>query len=80
MTAPLLAVADSSLLIRYTDATVLVIRSGKTTSGQIDKALAPFAQEKILGVVLNRVDKSDSYGGYYYGYGSQHEGDPKTKS
>jgi capsular exopolysaccharide synthesis family protein len=52
--APLLAVADSSLLIRYTDATVLVIRSGKTTSGQIDKALAPFAQEKILGVVLNR--------------------------
>lgn len=51
---PLLMVADSSLLIRHTDATVLVIRSGKTTSGQIGKALAPFAQEKILGVVLNR--------------------------
>jgi protein-tyrosine kinase len=52
--APLLMVADSNLLIRHTDATVLVIRSGKTTSGQIGKALAPFAQEKILGVVLNR--------------------------
>jgi capsular exopolysaccharide synthesis family protein len=51
---PLLAVADSSLLIRHTDATVLVIRSGKTTSGQIGKALAPLSQEKILGVVLNR--------------------------
>jgi capsular exopolysaccharide synthesis family protein len=52
--APLLMVADSNLLIRHTDATVLVIRSGKTTSGQLGKALAPFAQEKILGVVLNR--------------------------
>jgi capsular exopolysaccharide synthesis family protein len=51
---PLLAVADSSLLIRHTDATVLVIRSGKTTSGQIGKALTPLAPEKILGVVLNR--------------------------
>lgn len=51
---PLLAVADSSLLIRHTDATVLVIRSGKTTSGQIGKAVAPLVQEKILGVVLNR--------------------------
>jgi len=51
---PLLTVADSSLLIRHTDATLLVIRSGKTTSGQIGRAVAPLAQEKILGVVLNR--------------------------
>jgi Mrp family chromosome partitioning ATPase len=51
---PLLAVADSSILIRHTDATVLVIRSGKTTSVQIGRAVAPLVQEKILGVVLNR--------------------------
>lgn len=51
---PLLAVADSSLLIRYTDTTVLVIRSGKTSSGQVGKAIAPFSQDKLLGVVLNR--------------------------
>ena len=51
---PLLGVADSSLLIRQTDAAVLVIRSGKTTSGQIGRAVAPLSQEKILGVVLNR--------------------------
>ncbi len=51
---PLLTVADSSLLIRHTDAAVLVIRAGKTTSGQIGRAVAPLAQEKILGVVLNR--------------------------
>jgi len=51
---PLLGVADSTLLIRQTDAAVLVIRSGKTTSGQIGRAVAPLSQEKILGVVLNR--------------------------
>ncbi|HZM86278.1 MAG TPA: CpsD/CapB family tyrosine-protein kinase [Blastocatellia bacterium] len=51
---PLLAVADSSLLIRHTDVAVLVIRSGKTTSGQIGRAVAPLVPEKILGVVLNR--------------------------
>ena len=51
---PLMAVADCSLLIRHSDVTVLVIRSGKTTSGQIGKAVAPLVQEKILGVVLNR--------------------------
>lgn len=55
---PLLTVADSGLLIRHTDATVLVIRSGKTTSGQIGKAIARLAPEKILGVVLNRADRA----------------------
>lgn len=55
---PLLAVADASLLVRHTDTTVLVIRSGKTTSGQISKAIAPLTPEKILGVVLNRADRT----------------------
>ncbi|HEY7547526.1 MAG TPA: CpsD/CapB family tyrosine-protein kinase, partial [Blastocatellia bacterium] len=55
--SPLLAVADTSLLVRHADTTVLVIRSGKTTSGQISKAIAPLTPEKILGVVLNRADR-----------------------
>jgi len=55
---PLLAVADSSLLIRHTDTTVLVIRSGKTNSGQVGKAIAPLSQDKILGVVLNRAGRA----------------------
>ena len=55
---PLLTVADSGLLIRHTHSTVLVIRSGKTTSGQIGRAIAPLAPEKILGVVLNRAARA----------------------
>jgi Mrp family chromosome partitioning ATPase len=55
---PLLTVADSSLLLRHTQATVLVIRSGKTSSGQIGKAVSRLAPEKLLGVVLNRADRA----------------------
>lgn len=55
---PLLTVADSGLLVRQTDTTVLVIRSGKTSSGQIGKAIAPLTQEKILGVVINRAGRT----------------------
>jgi capsular exopolysaccharide synthesis family protein len=56
--SPLLAAADSNLLIRYIHAAVLVIRSGKTSSGQIGRAVAPLTQDKILGVVLNRAGRA----------------------
>jgi len=51
---PLLRVADSDLLIRQTHATVLVIRAGRTKSGQLGRAIAALSPEKFLGVVLNR--------------------------
>jgi len=56
--SPLLTVADSSLLVRQTQAVVLVIRAGKTSSGQIGRAIGPLVQNKILGVVLNRTEKT----------------------
>ncbi|HVG19065.1 MAG TPA: CpsD/CapB family tyrosine-protein kinase [Blastocatellia bacterium] len=52
--SPLLRVADSGLLVRFADATVLVIRAGKTSSIQLGKAVASLTQENIFGVVLNR--------------------------
>jgi len=48
---------DSSLLIRYTDTTLLVVREGHTSSAQMARALTPLAQDDILGVVINRVSK-----------------------
>jgi len=55
---PLLRVADSDLLIRQTHATVLVIRAGRTKSGQLGRAIAALSPEKFLGVVLNRTVES----------------------
>jgi capsular exopolysaccharide synthesis family protein len=52
--SPLLTTSDSNLLTRLTDATLMVIRSGKTYSKHLDKAIAPFSEDNILGVVINR--------------------------
>jgi polysaccharide biosynthesis transport protein len=53
--APLLAVADASLLELHTDATLLVIRQGCTSTSQMAKAVALLNEERLLGAVLNRV-------------------------
>ena len=55
--APLLAVADANLLELHTDATLLVVRQGRTTTSQMAKAVALLNEERLLGVVLNRVAK-----------------------
>ncbi|MEK6408471.1 MAG: CpsD/CapB family tyrosine-protein kinase [Acidobacteriota bacterium] len=54
--SPLATGGDSSLLVRFTDSTLMVVRAGQTSSAQMAKALAPFAQDDILGVVINRAD------------------------
>src|SRR6267378_1080618 len=76
---PSLAVHDASILADMCDGVLFVVRAGSTDFELAAKASSEFHEKKLLGVVLNRVDKSDSYGGYYYGYGSQQDGDPKTK-
>jgi Mrp family chromosome partitioning ATPase len=52
--SPLTTGGDSSLLVRFTDATLLVVRAGQTSSAEMARAMVPFAQEDILGVVINR--------------------------
>lgn len=48
---------DSSLLVRFTDTTLLVVRAGHTSSAQMAKALTPLGQDDIIGVVINRASK-----------------------
>ena len=76
---PALAVHDASILADMCDGVLFVVRAGSTDFEMAIKASSEFRAKNLLGVVLNRVDKGDSYNGYYYGYGSQHEGEPKTK-
>lgn len=77
---PALAVHDASILADMCDGVLFVVRAGSTDFELASKASAEFHDKNLLGVVLNRVDKGDSYGGYYYGYGSQQDGEPKTKN
>jgi capsular exopolysaccharide synthesis family protein len=53
--APLLAAADARLLELHTDATLLVIRQGRTSASQMAKAVSLLNEERLLGAILNRV-------------------------
>lgn len=52
--SPLANGSDSSLLVRFTDTTLMVIRAGQTTSAEMARAIAPFSQDDIIGAVINR--------------------------
>ena len=65
---PAIAVHDASILADLCDGVLFVVRAGATDLTIAQKAAAEFQDEKLLGVVLNRVDKSESYGEYSYGY------------
>lgn len=65
---PAIAVHDASILADMCDGVLFVVRAGATDFTLAQKAAAEFPDEKLLGVVLNRVDKSESCGEYHYGY------------
>lgn len=52
---PVLGSPDARILSGLVDLVVLVAGYGKTTPGQIDKAVASFPPEKLAGVVFNDV-------------------------
>lgn len=65
---PALAVHDASILADMVDGVLFVVRAGATEASVAEKAAQEFREKNLLGVVLNRVEKNDIYGGYYYGY------------
>jgi protein-tyrosine kinase len=74
--APLLPVADSSLLADLVDGALLVVRAGQTPVETAKRASQELQGRNIVGVVLNAVaPEHHAYGSYYstgygYGYGS----------
>jgi capsular exopolysaccharide synthesis family protein len=68
-TPPALVVADSSLLARKSDVTVLVVLAGSTSVELLRKAHDQLSQSgaNLLGVILNRIKSNEN--GYYYYYG-----------
>jgi protein-tyrosine kinase len=77
---PALAVHDASILADMSDGVIFVVRAGATDFELAEKASAEFREKNLLGVVLNRVEKGDAYGDYYYGYGTEREADKETNS
>jgi protein-tyrosine kinase len=65
---PSLPVHDASILADLCDGVLFVVRAGSTNFEIAEKASSEFRDKNLLGVVLNRVEQSESYGGYYYSY------------
>jgi protein-tyrosine kinase len=64
---PALVVYDASILADMCDGVLFVVRAGATDSTLAERAVSEFREKNLLGVILNRVEESDTYGGYYYG-------------
>lgn len=64
-TAPLLSVADATIIAQYTDSTVIVVNARKTTKGQLERCLASLRGigVEIAGFILNNVreQKKEKY-------------------
>jgi capsular exopolysaccharide synthesis family protein len=67
-TPPIVLMPDANLLAAMADAAILVIGAGKTPYKLITRAIDTLGRGKIIGVLLNRVDRRHVAGGYTYGY------------
>jgi Mrp family chromosome partitioning ATPase len=54
---PMGPMADASLLAQMVDGAVFVIRAGRTQHGLVQKAVDALGRHRILGVVLNGMDR-----------------------
>ena len=63
---PLGIFTDASVLIDRADGALLVVRAGKTRYSLVERLLDQLPRERMLGVVLNRVDQEMDSNSYDY--------------
>ena len=72
---PSLPVHDAGILADLADGVLFVIRAGSTDAQIAERTAAEFQGKNLLGVVLNQIEKRDSYSAKYqndyYGQWSQ---------
>ena len=78
-TPPVAILTDAKLLSAMVDGALLVVRAGRTPADLIQRAVTAIGREKIVGVVLNRVDPRRMLGGDYSYYHSYYYGSPKRR-
>lgn len=65
---PLGIFTDANVLMSKADAGILVVRAGKTRYSTVDRLLEQMPKERLLGVVLNRVEEQPEASSYYYSH------------
>ena len=80
-TPPVALLPDANLLAAMIDTAVLVVSARATPYPLVRRAIDAIGQQRILGVVLNRMAKADMVAAYsYYGYGAYAYGIAKKRS
>jgi protein-tyrosine kinase len=70
--APVVPVADAAQMATLCDGVLLVVMAGSTSFELVQRAKSEFRHAPLmLGVVLNRVSKAQTYTSYYYHYGAE---------
>ena len=78
-TPPVALLPDANLLAAMIDTAILVVSARATPYPLVRRAMDAIGQQRILGVVLNRMSKADMVAAYsYYGYGSYAYGVAKS--
>jgi len=67
---PILLASDALLIAPLTDGVVLIVKAGQMKRELVKKSVNQLqtARANLIGVVLNQVDKEDSYYKYYSDY------------
>jgi capsular exopolysaccharide synthesis family protein len=74
--APVIPLTDSISLQQHSDASLLVVRAGRTPREAVEKSIELLGKKNILGVVLNAMEARDHlYYQYYDGTKRQHDED-----
>ncbi len=65
---PVVPLSDAIALQQFADATLLIVRAGKTPREAIEQATALLGPKKLVGIVLNAVERRNQqyYQGRYY--------------
>lgn len=65
---PVLPLTDALSLAKHAQATLLVVRAGRTHSDTIEQAITLLGRENVLGIILNGVSGVDPLYSKYYGH------------
>ena len=80
-TPPVALLPDANLLAAMIDTALLVVSANATPYPLVARAVEAIGEQRILGVVLNRMAHAEMIGAYnYYGYGGHYYSGGAKKS